>query len=170
MIAGYAEKGKNYYWAATLTSVSDSEITIHSALLADDMKTGYRSVAGNAPIITEDWEITAAEDKLVFSGIITPANELDPILLNGFVSEGKNPEFYAELRFGDQEDSFLSLSAFMNEEEMSAENKTKLTTEELKNAESIAKLSDEAGIRVFSFYMKLIQILPAAYLELLTAY
>ena len=170
MIAGHAENGKNYYWAATIASESGSEMKIHSALLADEMKTGYRSVAGNSPIITEDWGLTATKDKLTFSGIITPANELDPILLSGFITAEKSPGFYVEIRFGEQEDSYLSFSAFLDEEDISAENKTKLMTDELTNTESIAKLSDEAGIRTFSFYMKLIQILPEAYLNILTAY
>ena len=170
MVFGYAENGKNYYWKIQLSRISDTEIHIQSSLLPDENKAGYRSISREEPIMEENWILKKSVGDLCFTCEMIPGNEMTPVYLSGSFSAKDLLRFQADIHFGTQEGSFISLTAFMDEEPVSSENLTILSYEDLTDPDNTntVQLSEEAGVHAVSLYMMLLQMLPQEYMKLMT--
>ena len=166
-VTGYASERKNYFWDSDVTLVSSNELFLTSSLFADTLKQGYRNVAKEVPVVTENWTIKLSEDRkeIDFNGTILPANNKKPVEIEGSFSMNNHPALQIKAGFRDWEEAYFTLSLSMDESPVNTEGLKIIQLNELTDFSEADTAISEIAANGIPVLMKIVTALPEEYQE-----
>lgn len=166
---GYAEGGKNWYWEAEVKEIASNQLQYSSRLLADPGKKGYRAIKNSSPVLESTWTVSTlpASHTVMLNGAFVPSSGAAPVVFSGEISMNEKPALSLEAYFNGAEDTVYSVSAKVADSVPDAENKNKVSVEDLMDPEKLTSFTSEIGMRGLLFFTTLIRSMPAEYQKLI---
>lgn len=160
-VFGYPDSGKNYYVFSEIKVLSESEIIIHSTMISDAQKLGYRAVMNNPPVLRENWNIKLSENRqeICFTGEIIPGNEKKTVEIGGTISTENKTLLMAKISFKNWEESWFTLAVSLDDTPVNTESLKVITPD---SADAMPFIG-EVSMNAMTFLTKLNQVLPEDY-------
>lgn len=160
-VFGYPDSGKNYYDFSEIKVLSEREIIIHSTMISDAQKLGYRAVMNNPPVLRENWNIKLSENRkeICFTGEIIPGNEKKTVEIGGTISTENKTLLMAKISFKNWEKSWFTLAVSLDDTPVNTESLKVITPD---SADAMPFLG-EVSMNAMTFLTKLNQALPEDY-------